>query len=1095
MNTARMRQIRASAGSGKTYELTRCYVEKLAQIPAESCTSAAARGILAITFTNAAANEMRQRVIERLKNAVLAQNDALVDAALAARWLDIFLEDLSALNIRTIDSLLHQIIRLSALDLGISPDYTTEFSTRNAMKPYLDLILEQGSEDVEINAMIRETCDAIIQGSEKHQFVGEQLILRRLSSLFELALKGELENVVTSEEIDNIIGNAANRFKTAATRLLDKADPDKYRWNKKALENVSKYAGGDFGNNLSKTCIGEKHTKLFVAATTPPSGMEPLYAEFLDTAQTFYRLKNLLENARIWTGCVKLAKKIALQFTEDMRKTGVFPQILASHKAMQVLEPLGAVSEAFCRMGNCLTHFLVDEFQDTSDEQWAVLRVLALEAISRGGSLLWVGDPKQSIYGWRGGNSTLFDAVGKDQELLRPAGKPDVYLLDTNWRSDRKIIDYNNTFFSTLASQQQAQTILGSMLAMDTDQAILAEGAKRLSAIYADVRQKPHKSESGYVQVESVCANTTEEINALAQERLCEILLEIHKRRPWSDMLVLVRKRNFARQAAIRMEASGIPFITENGLMLNENCLILEIIAFLTFLNNTDDDLAFWAILNGEIFKKQPEAAELASADLPGLAATRGKTRLYKAFARRFPDIWEKFFAPFVTQRGILTPYDIVMEWQHRMEITKNFPHDTTMLRRFMETVHLAESNGAASIAAFLEYWDEQSAAERAPMPENMDAVRIMTIHKAKGLQAPVAILPDTGFNIKAPDAPMLYQIDSYKAIAQLKKGLGPIYQQEMTQQALEALNLLYVAMTRPVEELYVLQTMRTQARPNNTEKAVRQLAAAAADLASTPLAGAASQQNEVLGQEPDATGQYSETRSAKQCINLEKKQFPPNSANQINLENANNIDASPCPDANSKNQPVASAWPNDWQPMDWLPKLKIHRNHARADHLTAKERGTLIHAALENLALDADFNKSVQIALLAAERSTGIITPKDNRQELLDALAWLAELPQSREWLAHGFPEHSFLLTDGSLLRVDLLVPLADDRPLIIDYKSGTPSAKHLQQMHSYLDALQSSGQFSAEPTGLIIYLDLHKFQQVTLVGAGPITEQLSPL
>lgn len=132
-----------------------------------------------------------------------------------------------------------------------------------------------------------------------------------------------------------------------------------------------------------------------------------------------------------------------------------------------------AFPEAFCRLGTSLTHILVDEFQDTSREQWEAIHPLVLEALSRGGSLTWVGDVKQAIYGWRGGDATLFDEVRSDAELCAVAPEPRVDILPTNWRSCRAIVETNNTLFRQLSETATAKAVLSAMLPKDTPSPLL----------------------------------------------------------------------------------------------------------------------------------------------------------------------------------------------------------------------------------------------------------------------------------------------------------------------------------------------------------------------------------------------------------------------------------------------------------------------------------------------------------------------------------------------------------------------------------------------------------------------------------------------
>lgn len=1037
-------QIRASAGSGKTYELTRRYMARLASLRPGSNASAA-RGILAITFTNAAANEMRERVIRQLKGAVLGGAASPVDAKSASFWLDVFLEDPSALNIRTIDSLLHQIIRASALDLGISPDYETAFDTDEVLKPYVDRFLEHAAADSRASSDLRAACRALLEGSKTGSFSGGGLILRRISDVMELALRGKLENMASPEKITELEKNSQKNVADTASKLLSLADAAGLEWNKRARDAIQKLADG-IAVKSSEYYVKSEAKYLFNKKPDISPEIEKAYASVREAAQNHFQAMEILAQGKLWAGCTAMASRIAALFMEDMAKAAVLPQILASMKAKSVLSPLGAVSEAFCRMGNRLKHFLVDEFQDTSSDQWAVLQSLALEGLARGGSFLWVGDPKQSIYGWRGGKPELFSAVGDNPELRAVCPELQTRRLECNWRSGIDIVRHTNQFFAPLANPKQAADIVRSMLSAGFNENVLAKCAELIAETYRDVNQEYQSPDNAYVCVENVKAPTRDDLRALVLEKLRTLLLDdIGYRRGWSDVLILTRDNVFARETAEVLGAANIPVLTENGLLLNENAIVLETIAFLTFLNNPRDDLAFWATLNGEIVLGHPDAAEITPANLADLAAERGQEHLFQTFMASYPDIWKKLFAPFYNQASILTAYDTVMEWYKRLDVAARFPADATMLRRLLETLHLAENDGMTSLASFLDYWKEHSVDEKAPMPQNMNAVRIMTIHKAKGLEAPVVIVPCTDFSIKPSEKPQIFTIASQKIAARFRSGMGQLYHEEMGRQALEALNLLYVAMTRPVEELYIFNTCAESGSSNNTSGAIRKLA----EQAGFPL---------------------SYTFGMKQ--NLQRQVQP---------------DAKPqslVPQAVDKGQ-------EDWLPMQWLPRLKIFRNHTHTGELAANERGTLLHAALEQLTLRDDSESACKTALLAAERATGISAPPRARPGLLRALEWFAAIPQARQWLAKGLPEHCFMSENGKVIRADLIVPLSNG-PLVIDYKSGGADPAHTAQIQNYLAALQQSAQFPGVPAGLLIYLDLRQFRQISIGKAFPLTDRL---
>ena len=192
-----LRQVKASAGSGKTYELTRCFLQRLvASGPPVSASASSAcvlspggaggwGDILAITFTNAAAAEMRDRVIRQLKSTALGQpaEGLPLSPDQAARWVDVIMRDMGALNIRTIDSLLHLIVRAAALELDLHPDFQPVFATEEVLTPYLDALLEQAWQGNEVmRALLRDVYRALAWRENSTGFLAGEKLLNQLRS-------------------------------------------------------------------------------------------------------------------------------------------------------------------------------------------------------------------------------------------------------------------------------------------------------------------------------------------------------------------------------------------------------------------------------------------------------------------------------------------------------------------------------------------------------------------------------------------------------------------------------------------------------------------------------------------------------------------------------------------------------------------------------------------------------------------------------------------------------------------------------------------------------------------------------------------------
>ncbi|MBB5143762.1 UvrD-helicase domain-containing protein [Desulfovibrio intestinalis] len=1104
-----LRQVKASAGSGKTYELTRCFLQRLVSCgaPGRAASPACALGsggpcgwgdILAVTFTNAAATEMRERVIRQLKSAALGcpMQGIALDSVAAGRWVDAIMRDMSALNIRTIDSLLHLIVRAAALELKLHPDFQPVFATEEALTPYLDLLMEKAWQgDEAMRDLLRQVCRAMVwYGGSKGFLAGEKL-LHQLRPLLNSALLGDFGELSSYDELDERLTALNKTAHETAVHLLQLAASRELPWQANALKAVTAWSNGE--RKTSAYLCKDEAAQVFKKGAKIDNEVEHAYAAFSQAAQAYTTDGLILRQALRLEPSIRMARILAAAFSHNQEQEGTLPGLLVPYMARQVLESDHGVPDTLCRLGSRLSHFLVDEFQDTSQEQWRALRPLVEEALAHGGSLTWVGDVKQSIYGWRDGDPELFDGILDDRGLTAIAATTSRDSLPFNWRSSRQVVEHNNALFSPLEQPETARAVMSALLPnempLDLREEIMTSSVNALVSAFAGTRQQcpEHTPDSGFVQIEDISADSAELLNDAVFTRLSDILHEdIAPHRPWADVLVLVRSNNGAALLADHLVRQGIPVITENSLLLSAHPLVIQTVAFLAFLDSPDDNIAFLTLITGNIFHDHADAADLAHTNLDGWCALQKKGFLYQNFRQRWPHVWQTLLAPFFSQSGLMTPYDTVLEWYARLQVEQRFPEATTFLRRFMEVLHSAEEKGLATLSTFLEHWSEKSNEEKVPMPENMDAVRIMTVHKSKGLEAPVVFVPFTGLSLSVSDKPVRDERQGLSMMVRNQKALGRPYYEDLARQARESLNLLYVAFTRARDALYVFRTSAKRQSPVLAgldilwERTGWQPPYTLGSLASAPEAiepaGLAAQASVVRAPEKNMAVQSDAAKGTAQA-----KMEP-----VIISMPASNLD---------------HTIPEDWRPMQWLPRLKIFRNPLAAFSFRPEDRGNLLHFCLEHLRLTGNPQEDVQAALHFGLRHYPLPVPDDAdlRQGVTEALHWLATQPQTTRWLEKGWPEHSIMTEDGQLLRMDLLVRESWGL-LVLDYKSGQPEDEHVDQVRKYLTCLNQGNDEEQTPArGLLVYLDQRRFRLVTQDSASelvphchdllPIKEDLS--
>ena len=1077
------RQIKASAGSGKTYTLTGSFLSLLAgssaaswKRPPAGCSLRNGEGeygwqeILAITFTNKAAAEMRERVLARLKTHALAPADArrltpeekFWTPPRAAAAVDTLIRNYSALNIRTIDSLLHLMVRLCAMDFDLSPDFEPRFSENDISGPLFDIIAEQARDgDEELAALFRRACEQLLRSENAHGFLSGDRIRDRIMGMVSLLLNAEgwsLSDLASSEEAEAHLRGILSGIEAHAREILQRLAEEKLSANKRFLSALTECAeSGGMPSRLPDSAYFRKESidECLNKASKGKASLA-LHALYSGLCEDLNEMRILIKARRLMP-FAELAHAIFGRLEDFERRNGIIAASQIPHLAIRAADDSDGVNSLFCRMGSRLSHILIDEFQDTSFDQWLAIQPLAMEALSKGGTLTIVGDVKQAIYGWRGGDATLFDALASPRSpLLSLIEKPCLETLPFNWRSRERIVAWNNALFSPIGDRENAARLLSETGEGSAE--ILSEQAELLRAAFDRASQSAeHCQPGGHVRLRWLDKGQE---NAILLQELPDLVEKLGSSHPWGDICILTRSNEQASLAASWLIARHIPVVTQGSLRLAEQPAVAELVSLLRFLNTPEDDLAFWSVLTGRQLLPDLLDARGASLSLPRLsdwASSRPRVHtLARQFAADFPEAWENVFAPLLEGTGLLTPYDASMEVLQRWNVTERLPAAEGFLRRFLEVVFSIEEQGISDLSGFLDWWDANGGKEKAPLPESMDAVRIMTMHKAKGLEFDVVILPWMDFPLgrTSDDKAVFWPSRGVGVLAPLCKEMGDIWHRHRMGIARESLHLAYVAMTRAVSELYCfLSAPDCGAVPAMLDQLISRLHPQMKEAGQTAIWGEAPQNDEPAEPLPAPCKAPAESSSSPEA------QAPPLLASSPG---------------------TSEGAEESWRPMGWLPRLRMFRSPLEDWTFTARRRGTLVHHCLECLQVSGIGAASARRdAELAAARglSTFPLPVPDKEAVLADItedLAWYASLPESPHWLAFGTPEHAILDSEGRQFRVDLLVD--DGRELVaVEYKTGTPgelpAPSHVEQLSRYLRLL---GEASDLPVrGVLVYLD----------------------
>jgi ATP-dependent exoDNAse (exonuclease V) beta subunit len=454
------------------------------------------------------------------------------------------------------------------------------------------------------------------------------------------------------------------------------------------------------------------------------------------------------------------------------------------------------VPDIYFRIGETISHFLIDEFQDTSLIQWDNLFPLLENALSQNGSLFVVGDTKQAIYGFRNADYTIMRESERSNPF--PSAGHDVRELKISRRSPKKILDFNEKVFKEIAAGNDKYREAGTRSGL-TDYVQCARDG----------------SSEGYCEVALLERND----ETPPERRVIQDLVAELRSRGFSygDIAILTRRNEDVVKTTLWLNEKNIDFISYSNLDIRRRKITGEIVALLNFLDSPMDDLSFSTFINGEIFgallrADHPETTQERLGEF--LFGYRGSPPLYKSFQKEFPLLWENYFAGLFKASGYFPIYDLVTEAYAVFRVFETLVDEEAALVKILEAVKEFEGAGYNSIRDFLDFAGDSDSGEsewNMDVPKALDAVKVMTIHKAKGLGFPAVIVllyegRNRGFDYiieEEEDGVRLLKINKKTMVSD--PAFERLYEEEAIKENVNRLNSLYVGFTRAKEELYVI--------------------------------------------------------------------------------------------------------------------------------------------------------------------------------------------------------------------------------------------------------------------------------------------------
>ncbi|QTE24392.1 UvrD-helicase domain-containing protein [Polaribacter cellanae] len=806
----------ASAGSGKTFTLVKEYLKIL--LNSEDIFRF--QKILAITFTNKAAGEMKTRILENLEDFSEGKENDLfkiiieeisVDKATvqekSKKILDAILQNYAAFSITTIDSFTHKIIKNFAYDLGLSLNFEVEMDALSLLNEAVDLLISKIGTDKKLTKLL------IDYSLDKTDDDKSWDISRDLNDFARILLNEE----------DN------KHFRKLADKKLDDFTnlKSKLFTHQKELKKSLKEVGENCTNLISSAGLGPKD---FMRGTVPKFfadlSEKSVNIDFIKRSET---IEKAIVNNQYYTKTAKpeisnsidaIVPQIVSFFREAQE---IYQQFLMNKLALKSIIPLAVLNNInseldaikeennirlnaefnqlisdnikdqpapfiYERIGQRFMHYFIDEMQDTSVLQWQNLIPLIDNALAQENSnLMLVGDGKQAIYRWRGGKAEQFINLGSEIENGKnPFQIPkDIKELETNFRSYSEIIDFNNSFF------QHSSRFLQN------------EAYKKL--FFEGNQQKENPKKGGFVSLSFLEKEEDKENDKIKYpKKVFDTIKELENDFSLDEICILTRTKKDGVAVANYLSEKGIKIISSETLLLQNDAKVNFIVNVLQVLQHPNDEESRFEML---YFLHEH------------LKIEEPKHQFLKTFTKSTNTVIFQTLKKYGVSFEVSTFHQLPF-YEKIEEIIRRFHlvNSSDAYIQFFLDVALEQQRKGTNVQDFLDFWELKKDKLSIVAPESANAVQVMTIHKSKGLEFPVVIFP-CNVDIYRQINPKVWLDELPESYTNFQELLVPynrdlsyvnatglkIFNLQREALELDNFNLLYVALTRAVEQLHII--------------------------------------------------------------------------------------------------------------------------------------------------------------------------------------------------------------------------------------------------------------------------------------------------
>lgn len=1061
----------ASAGSGKTYTLTEAYLKLVIKQPSNY------KHVIAVTFTNKATEEMKQRIIEKLSE--LANNkpcDHLDQLKFHTKFstlkirnnakevLNSVLHNYSAFGVSTIDSFFQKIIRSFIKELGLKGGFSIELNQSKVLDSTVDQLFNNIGKENRITSWILDYVKTRVESGKSWNIQDNLRVLSKniLNEEFKL-IENKGFNNRDIDQLKAFVKQLESYNKTFINDLkqVGLQFSEIIQANHLSIDDFSSKKGGIAGYFLklatekdyvpgikikqaledTEKWVSKTHTNRSIILNLVQDQLHPLLQqafEYINSKEEKYLTNKLiLDNIYIFGVYNDLLTELKnyrdehnILMLSDI--TDMLNNIIGNNHAPFIYE----------KVGTHFHHFLIDEFQDTSRLQWSNFKPLIENSLAEGNENLIVGDVKQAIYRWRGGDWKILLKDVEEELGDRLVNKK---VLSNNYRSTKSIVDFNNKIFSK-ASQHIEEFFKSSLhehalkslnkSKVENYKSIEDKLIANFNLAYQDINQSIIKEGEGHVDVEFIptdkSSNYWESIEEQFLIKLDQILDQGVQKK---DIAILVRNGSEAAKITKllseknKIDKDRYLFVSSSSFKLKDNHYIKVIICALRYLLHPDDQInLFDLIYYNTLINKQSDIEELY--DVKRLEEIRAhELNVYLP-------------ADLIDNIAFLSKLPIYELCDQIIQLFKITQHREAwdFIQTFQDFVLNYNRSNNPDIYAFLEWWDEVGKSKSPLITDDQDAIKIMTIHKSKGLQFDQVIIPFCnwslhhdpkkpnqiwGFNMQDdyasfPFLPLPFKKDLAKTVYDLD------YFEEVQNAALENLNILYVAFTRAVNGLTILAE---EPKTTKTVKTIENLSV-----------------NELIWK-------------TLQLTNFNENTFDPIQKHltigQLNAENKvkevlSEYELKHYPQSNFRNKISISSMSDNFF-------LELSEGKQRSINY-----GNLMHEILSQIESKGDIE-----LCLGQLQNDGKIT-KVEYQDIFNQLNKYFNHPVFSEW----FNEHNEVLLEQMILvpgekhdkRPDRII-INNNKVTVIDFKFGrTKTNQHIHQIKNYKSIIEEMGYTNVE-------------------------------